>query len=180
MESPLAAAAGDSLTAKLGPMKLGGFFGKKTAGSAETAAAGSGSTHLQPVADSTITQLLVDRQVATAMAATLLLEEGIKNFSSGAGIITAVGGFLLAAVVYSAAAVPVLLPDMALQGVWSSLVILAVGVVAASGMALLLIGGIADRSQQRALQNSYRQLLVWMEQQLGIVQDTGRVATATS
>eukprot|EP00775_Hariotina_reticulata_P003116 gene3116-3394_t len=173
LESSSTAAAGGSATSKLGPMKLGGIFGKKSAGSAETAAAGSCGTSLHHVADfaASTAQLPVDRQVATAMAVTLLLEDGMKNFSSGAGIITAVGGFLLAAVVYSAAAVPVLLPDVAFQGVWVSLMVLAVGLVAAGGMALLLIGGIADRSQQRALQNSYRQLLVWMEQQFGVVQD---------
>jgi sphingomyelin phosphodiesterase 2 len=119
------------------------------------------------------------RQVATALAAAMLLEEGMQSFTGSSYTLSALGGFMLASVVYAAFALPMLLPDVIFQGLCKVAgLMLGTGIVAVLGIALLLMGQVADKSQKRALQNAYRLLKVWM-QQAGLEPGPGAAESAS-
>ncbi|KAF6255870.1 Endonuclease/exonuclease/phosphatase [Scenedesmus sp. NREL 46B-D3] len=109
----------------------------------------------------------LQRCVATLMASQMLLEEGMRCFDASSSILSMVGGFLLASLAYGAVALPLLLPDVVLRGWLLTAGLAAAGLVAALGLLGLLMGQVADKSQRRALQSSYRLLRVWM-QELGL------------
>ncbi|WIA29868.1 hypothetical protein OEZ86_012337 [Tetradesmus obliquus] len=106
----------------------------------------------------------LQQRVATLMASQLLLEEGMTCFGASSSMLSMGGGILLASVVYAAVALPLLLPDVVLRGWLLTVGLLAAGLVAGLGLLLLMMGQVADKTQKRALQSSYRLLRVWMQE----------------
>lgn len=146
----------------LGPMKLGSSGGKqqqegegKEGGGGQ---AGSASGGVAGIA------MDLPKRMATIMAAQMLLEEGMRCFGASTSVMSMLGGFCLTSVVYCAVALPLLLPDVVFRGWMITLAFLAVGFFTFVGVVALLMGQVADKSQKRALQNSYRQLRVWMQE----------------
>jgi hypothetical protein len=101
--------------------------------------------------------------VATAYAATLLLQEGFEAFVNDGKAMLALGGFVLASLLYAAVGLPFVWPEMRLTGVSISVALLAAAGVTVLGLVLVLMGHVGDKSQQRAMQSGLRLLRVWME-----------------
>eukprot|EP00878_Enallax_costatus_P011836 GHUV01012358.1.p2 GENE.GHUV01012358.1~~GHUV01012358.1.p2 ORF type:complete len:222 (+),score=52.43 GHUV01012358.1:646-1311(+) len=121
----------------------------------------------------------IPKQIATVMASAMLLEEGIQSFTGSSYTLSTLGAFMLTSVVYSAVALPLLMPELVFRGLLLiSPLMIGTGALSLSGLVLFLIGQVADKSQKRALQNAFRLLKVWMQQE-GI-EPTAAVAGAAA
>lgn len=105
------------------------------------------------------------KRVATAYAAVLLLEEGYTSFVNNGRAMLALGGFVVASLLYVGVGLPVIWPGLTLSGFSITAAVLAAAGAALLGLVLVLMGHVGDKSQQRALQSGLRLLRVWMEQQ---------------
>jgi hypothetical protein len=105
------------------------------------------------------------KRVATAYAAMLLLEEGYTSFVNNGRAMLALGGFVVASLLYVGVGLPVIWPGLTLSGFSITAAVLAAAGAAVLGLVLVLMGHVGDKSQQRALQSGLRLLRVWMEQQ---------------
>lgn len=138
---------------------------KLVSGSASgaSAASDSGQPQQQQSVRGEGAALGLPKRVATAYAATLLLQEGFEAFVNDGKAMLALGGFVLASLLYAAVGLPFVWPEMRLTGVSISVALLAAAGVTVLGLVLVLMGHVGDKSQQRAMQSGLRLLRVWME-----------------
>ena len=138
---------------------------KLVSGSASgaSAASDSGQPQQQQSVRGEGEALGLPKRVATAYAATLLLQEGFEAFVNDGKAMLALGGFVLASLLYAAVGLPFVWPEMRLTGVSISVALLAAAGVTVLGLVLVLMGHVGDKSQQRAMQSGLRLLRVWME-----------------
>jgi hypothetical protein len=104
-------------------------------------------------------------RVATAYGAMSLLEEGYSGACSNGRLMLCCGGFLLATLAYFVIVGPLLWPSSAWAGGSLTAAGLAVATVTALAIGLLLMGGVGDAAQRRALQSAMRLMRVWMHAQ---------------
>jgi hypothetical protein len=131
--------------------------------SGASAASDSGQPQQQQSVRGEGAALGLPKRVATAYAATLLLQEGFEAFVNDGKAMLALGGFVLASLLYAAVGLPFVWPEMRLTGVSISVALLAAAGVTVLGLVLVLMGHVGDKSQQRAMQSGLRLLRVWME-----------------
>lgn len=105
------------------------------------------------------------KRVATAYAAMLLLDEGYTAFVNNGRAMLALGGFVVASLLYVGVGMPMIWPGLTLTGFPITVAVLVAAAVAVLGLVLLLMGFVGDKSQQRAIQSGLRLMRVWMEQQ---------------
>eukprot|EP00879_Flechtneria_rotunda_P017808 GHRR01018667.1.p1 GENE.GHRR01018667.1~~GHRR01018667.1.p1 ORF type:complete len:193 (+),score=65.93 GHRR01018667.1:1226-1804(+) len=136
-----------------GPLKLGGKVAASTA-EAEQQQVQPGGSDMQH-----------EQKLAIIASALLLLQDGMRATGADAGIMTALGGFTVTTLLYLGTGLPLVFPMLSLAGPMLSVTMVLAILCACFGTAWVLMGQVADKSQKRALQNSYRLLVVWMEQQ---------------
>jgi len=132
--------------------RLGGGAAKAVTAAAGGKAKGEGS------------QMSLQRQQATAVGAAAILEQGMSTFRGTSGVMMAVNMALLVLIIYTAIGLPIVWPGLALKGWWFSATLVLTEVLAGVGVCGVLMALLGDTSQVRALQNTYRQLYVWMQQ----------------
>jgi hypothetical protein len=140
-------------------------LGTNSPAAAAAAAAGAQAAQAQQQQHGEGACMELGKRVATAYAAMLLLDEGYEAAVNNGRAMLGLGAFLIASLLYVGIGIPVLWPEVTLHGFNITAAVIATALVTILGVVLFLMGQIGDRSQQRAMQGSLRQLRVWMEQQ---------------